>query len=156
MEKVEMLSGIQVKDELTMRHFRKGVLIDEDSDVIDLVPNIGLEMIAKLINGVTTNFFEYAAIGIGVIAPANGDTALGSEIVTGGGERAASTPSYEASYIAKWIHTFNFTASFAVTEAGILDAVTVGNLLMRHTFTVKNVEDGDSIEFTWKLTMSRA
>jgi len=155
-QKIELVGNIRVQDELTIRHFRGGVLIDEDLDLLDLVTDVGLEFIAKLINGVVTDFFEYMAIGTGTTGPANGDTALEAEITTGGGARASSTTSYEASYKAKWINTFNFTATFAVTEEGILDAATAGNLLARHVFAVKNVENGDSIEFTHKLTVSRA
>ena len=154
MQKVSEGSAIRITEELVIRHIRDGEVIDIDDMIEDLVVNKGLEWISKLINGVETNFFEYIAIGTGTTGPAAGDTTLETEITTGGGERASSTTSYEASYKAKWIQTFNFTATFAVTEAGILDSAAAGNLLCRNTFTAKNVEDGDSLEITYKLTIS--
>lgn len=159
MEKIESVGKIRVLDELEIRHFRKGALINEDLDVIDLVVDVGLEFIARLLNGVSTDAFLQVACGEGSSGPTNGDTVLGSEITTAGGQRKGATCSYEASYIAKWITTFNFTGTFAVTEEGIFDAVgppPAGNMLVRHVFTVKNVEDGDAIEFTNRITISRA
>ncbi|MHA1286243.1 MAG: hypothetical protein ACTSPB_02445 [Candidatus Thorarchaeota archaeon] len=159
MEKVESIGKIRILDDLEIRHFRKGVLIDEDLDNIDLVVNVGLEFIAKLVNGVASTPFTFVACGEGTTGPADSDTALESEITTGGGARKAATCSYEADYKAKWVTTFNYTAAFAVTEEGIFDASgppPAGNLLLRHVFPVKNVDDGDTIEFTNRLTVSRA
>lgn len=159
MEKIKLASGVRLKDELIVEHFRGGKLIGQDSDVADLLVNAGLEYMAKLLNGVSTTPFKYAAIGTGTTAPAVGDTTLEAEITTGGGSRAqAQTIEYEASYKAKWVHTFTFTSSFAVTEEGLFDAAgppPAGHMLVRHTFTVKNVESGDSIQFTNKVTVSR-
>lgn len=154
MKKISEESAIRITEELVIKHIRDGEVIDVDEFIDDLVVNAGLTWLAKLVNGTETNFFEYIAIGTGTTAPAAGDTTLEAEITTGGGERASATTSYEADYKAKWVHTFNFTATFAVTEAGILDSAVGGNLLCRNTFTAKNVENGDSLEITYKLTIS--
>lgn len=159
MQKVESIGKIRVLDKLEIRTFRKGVLVDEDVDVIDLVVNAGLEFIAKLLNGVSSTPFTQVACGTGTTGPVNGDTTLESEITSGGGERKAGTCSYDADYKAKWITMFNFTDTFAVTEEGVFDVVgppPAGNMLVRHTFLVKNVDDGDAIEFTNRVTISRA
>src|SRR3989338_3066540 len=52
---------------------------------------------------------------------------------------------------AQLVLTFNFTASFAVTESGVLNAASVGVLLARQTFSAINVANGDSLQVTWKF-----
>lgn len=127
-----------------------------DSFVVsNLVVDAGKAGVAGLINGVITNFFEYIAIGTGAVAPAAGDTALGAEITTGGGARAVGTTSRVTTDVtndtAQIVLTFNFTASFAVTESGVLDSASAGTLLARQTFTAINVVNGDSLQVTWKF-----
>ncbi|MBI4160056.1 hypothetical protein HY504_02725 [Candidatus Wolfebacteria bacterium] len=123
--------------------------------ISNLVVDAGKAAVAGLINGVITNFFEYIAIGTGTVAPAAGDTALGAEITTGGGARAAGTTSRVTTDVtndtAQVVLTFNFTASFAVTESGVLDSAAAGILLARQTFSAINVVSGDSLQVTWKL-----
>ena len=43
------------------------------------------------------------------------------------------------------------TAAAAVTEAGVFDATTAGQLYVRAAFDAINVDVGDSIEFTFKV-----
>lgn len=123
--------------------------------------NTGMAAVAGLINGETTNFFEYAAIGTDDTAAAATDTALGAEITTGGGARATATTSRVTTAVtndtAQWVKTWSFSATHAIDECGILDSATTGILLMRHVFAAtKNVEDGDSLELTVKMQVSSA
>ncbi|MGA2443687.1 MAG: hypothetical protein ABSH08_22255, partial [Tepidisphaeraceae bacterium] len=48
------------------------------------------------------------------------------------------------------VHTWTFSATFAVTEEGILDAASTGNLLARQVFSAINVVSGDSLTVTHK------
>jgi len=121
--------------------------------------NKGLELKAKLLNGVSTAPFTYIALGSGTTAEANDQTALVTEITTNGGARAAATCEYEADYKAKWTKTFSFTGSLSVNEVGIFndDGDPAGDMLMRHKFSAtKAVEDGDSLQIIIKETESRA
>jgi hypothetical protein len=121
------------------------------------ITNKGLEIKAKLLNGVASTPFTYVALGSGTTDEANDQTALVTEITTNGGARAAATCEYEADYKAKWTKTFNFTGSLSVNEVGIFDAASNGNMLMRHKFSAtKSVENGDSLAITIKETESRA
>ncbi len=127
-----------------------------DKMVIEnLVVDAGKAAVAGLINGVITNFFEHIAIGTGAVAPAAGDTALGAEITTGGGARAAGTTSRVTTDVtndtAQIVLTFSFTASFAVTESGVFDSAAAGTMLARQTFSAINVVSGDSLQITWKI-----
>ena len=102
------------------------------------IVNKGKEIVAKLLNGVTSTYFRAIAIGTGVTAVAVGNTTLETE-----SKRALATLSYLADYKAILEHTFTFESgeTFDITEAGVLDNSTSGgNLLDRFTFSAKTVD----------------
>lgn len=124
--------------------------------ICNLVVSAGKAGVASRINGAGgETAFTYIAIGTGTTAPAAGDTALETEITSGGGSRANATASRVTTDTtddtAQLQHTFNFTASFAVTESGVLNAASAGTLLARQTFSAINVANGDSLQVTWKF-----
>jgi hypothetical protein len=51
------------------------------------------------------------------------------------------------------VATFNFTSTLAITEWGLFSASTSGTLWDRRTFSAINVANGDSIQFTYTLTV---
>lgn len=120
------------------------------------VVNKGLEMIAKLIGGVSTDKMQYVALGSGTTAEANDQTELVTEITTNGGARAAGTCSYEADYKFKVTKTFTFTGDLAINEIAVLDADASGNMLLRGKLAAtKNVGDGDSLQVSAVVTFAR-
>ena len=125
-----------------------------DSMVIaNLITNTGKAGVASRINGAGAEAaFTYIAIGIGVAAAAATDTTLESEITTNGGQRAAATPTRITTTVtndtARNIVTYTFTGAFAITEAGELNAASVGVLLNRQVFTAVNVVSSDSLQIT--------
>ncbi len=150
--------ALRLRGEFEILHLRNGQVIDR-REVKNLVVSAGKALAAGLINGALTTPAKYIAIGTGTVAPAAGDTALGTEITTGGGARAVATTldrvtTTVTNDTARAILTFSFTASFAVTEAGLLDAASAGNLLCRQTFAAVNVVSGDSLQITWKVQVS--
>ena len=118
------------------------------------ITTAGLSEAAKLLGGVAADAISYMAIGIGT----GGTTTLNSEIVTGGGERDAVTPTSQTTSTsgdtARSVNTFSFTAGFAVTEEGLLNASSAGDLIAYKTFSAVNVADGDSLEITHDVVMS--
>ncbi len=121
--------------------------------VANLITNAGAAGVASRINGSGGEAaFTYLAIGIGATAANVADTALGSEITTGGGARAAATASRVTTDVtndtARLVYTWTFTSGFAVTEAGALNASSSGTLLNRQVFTAVNVVSGDSLQVT--------
>lgn len=86
--------------------------------------------------------------GTGTVEAAKGDTALGTPW---GGSRSSATQTQPAAD--KWRHvaTIAFNNTFAITECGLFDASTSGNLYIRANFAAINVVNGDSIEFTIDL-----
>lgn len=94
--------------------------------------------------------FHYHGSGTGTTAPDVADTTLETEVES----RATGTATEGASAnIFKSVGTVAYTATRAVTEHGIFSASTAGTLLDRSTFTAINVNNGDSIEFTYELTV---
>lgn len=125
----------------------------------NLKTNAGLAGVASRINGAGGEaVFTYIAIGTGTTAPSASDTALQSEITTGGGARKSGTVSRETTTVtndtATVQATFNFTASFNVSEAGLFNASTGGTMLSRDTFSAIPVASGDSLQITIKVQVS--
>jgi len=127
------------------------------------IGNAGVAGIAARINGSgTPAAYTYIAIGIGTTAAADADTQLGAEITNSGGARANSTVSVVTTDVAgdtaQLVNTFSFTSggTFAVTEAGVLNAASTGTLLARQVFTAVNVASGDSLQITWKFDCDSA
>jgi hypothetical protein len=143
-QKEKVLVGMQRRLEI----YHEGKLVDVDEKLIDfkdLVVNAGLNALcgqAFDVSGSRPAVFNYVAIGVGAVAPAAGDTALGSESMRVTGTYAKDAPVGECSMDA----TFNITATLALTECGLLNAASVGTLYCRDTYTVKNVVSGDTVK----------
>lgn len=122
----------------------------------NLVTTVGKALVAGRINGSgSPAAATYIAIGTGTTAANVADTTLETEITTGGGERAAGTVSLvttdTTNDTARVTYTFTFTSSFAITEAGLLNAASSGTLLARQVFSAINVISGDTLAITWNL-----
>ncbi len=124
--------------------------------VRNLVTNAGFALNAGLLCGSgSPAAVTYIALGTGTTAAAVTDTALQTEISTGGLARAAATVSLITTSVtndtAQLLHTFSVTASFAITESGILNATASGTLFAHQVFSVVNVNNGDNLQVTWKV-----
>ena len=141
---------IQDNITLTLRDEITNEIIEEIT-LHNLITNVGKEFVSKLINGVATNFFDYIAIGTGVVSPSATDTTLGTEQ-----KRQLATLSYEASYKAKFVTTFTFASgeTWAITELGVFDASASGNMLNRATFSAINVSPSVTLTATVTITVS--
>ena len=128
-----------------------GKVLDEET-YHNLIVDAGLARIADLIGKLSTTGFEYIAIGEGAVAPANGDTALGSESV-----RESATISQPTSVQTRYVKVFTFGSgvSYNITEAGLFDAASVGTMLNRLTFASKAVDSNTDLSVTITITVSR-
>lgn len=120
----------------------------------------GIGAVAGLINGSITSYFDYMALGTDDTEESTSDTELGDEITSNGGSRAQGTTSRETDSItddtAVVSHTWTFDGSLSVKEAGLFDSDSGGTMLLRHVFaSTKNVDDGDEMDLTFKVTVSR-
>lgn len=121
----------------------------------NLVVTVGKGYITSRMKDASATAMSHIAVGTGAVAPAAGDTTLGTEI----GTRVAGTVTQVTTTTAN--DTFQIVSTFpagngtgAITEAGIFNASTVGTLLSRTTFSAVNKAAGDSLTITWKIQLT--
>jgi len=115
----------------------------------NLVVTAGKNWVADRMNDANT-VMSHMALGTGATAAAAGDTTLGTEL-----DRNALTSTTvlnnTIAYAATWAAG---DGTGAITEAGIFDASTAGDMLARTVFSVVNKGASDSITITWTITIS--
>lgn len=119
------------------------------------ITTVGKQVAAQQLGGTTTTPVTAIAIGIGTPSA----TALGSEIITGGGARGAAAVTNVTTTTAgdteKWIKTFTFTSGFAIIEEGLFDNNTTGgNMLASQSFSAVNVVNTDTFSITHSIQMT--
>jgi len=93
---------------------------------------------------------SHMAVGTGTTAAAAGQTALVTE--TDRNALTSTTVTNNAvAYVATWAAG---DATAALTEAGIFDASSSGDMLARTVFSVVNKGASDSMTITWTVTVS--
>jgi len=116
----------------------------KDGSVIDswtsknTVVTMGKVAVAKLLNNVSSNYFDSIAIGDDDTPPAIGQEALVSEV-----KRGIASLSYSATAKAVFEKTFDFVSgeSYSIVEAGIFNSESAGgDMLDRLTFSAKAVD----------------
>ncbi len=95
--------------------------------------------------------FKYHDSGIGTTAAAVGDTDIET---TDGESRVSGTQTESAHNVYVSVGTISYTTTKAITEHGLFNASTGATLMDRSTFSAINVVSGDSIQFTYSLTIS--
>lgn len=127
-----------------------GGQVKESREIDNLVVASGLDFIASRMKDTTDTVMGYMAIGTGTTAAATGDTALGTEL-----DRNALTSTTvtgnQIEYVAQWAAGDGIGP---VTEAGIFNADTAGDMLARTVFDVVNKAANDSLSITWTITLS--
>jgi hypothetical protein len=117
------------------------------------IPTAGLARKAKRDSEVIPPLV-YRAYGTGTGAEADGDTALGTEITTGGLGRKAATVTAAAA-VTSWDDTTTATAAFTIAELGLFDANSGPTLGMRHKLAIaKTGEAGDAVALHCEETHS--
>lgn len=113
------------------------------------------DIVANMVTD-TTAFgdYKYHDCGTGSTAEANTQTTL---VTPYGGARTAGTqvaggtataPTYTS------VGTISFSGTFAIVEHAIFNAAAAGTMLDRSLFAAVNVVNGDSIQFTYVLTIN--
>ena len=115
----------------------------------NLVVTAGKNWVADRMNNANT-VMTHMAVGTGTNAAAAGDTTLQTE-----SDRNALTSTTvtnnAVAYVATWAAG---DATAALTEAGIFDAASSGDMLARTVFSVVNKGAADSMTITWTITVS--
>jgi len=122
-----------------------------DETFKNLVTNVGLAAIVDFLDGDNPTTFDYMAIGSGTTPAAAGDTALETEL-----DRSSSpiTPTQPTATTISWVETFTAGAGkSAITEMGMLDADSVGNLFNHLIFTARDNLNND-LQITYTVTIA--
>ncbi len=90
--------------------------------------------------------------GTGTVAATSTDAGLGTQ--AGPATRATGAQSNPATNQYKSIGTIAYVSSLAITEWGLFSASTAGTMWDRRVFGAINVISGDSIQYTYSLTIN--
>ena len=156
------------KEQVGMRGFIKIDHFDKNGNLIEtvetpnVVTNVGFtEVAGRITSDVAGSYtaFDYIAVGTGVTAATYTDTTLATEVTLLGLARATTTGTLVTTNVAndtaQFVKQFSVTGTCAVTESGVFNAASVGTMLCRQTFSAINVVNGDTLQITWKVTVSR-
>lgn len=149
-------AGIPVlTSELSIRLFRaNGEIVDYGVVSYRLVTTAFVNFVTDQLQTESSLFgdFKFHDGGVGTTAANVADTAIET---TDGEARATGTQTEGASAnIYRSVGTISYTSTKAVTEHGLFNDATTGTLMDRHVFAAINVVNGDSIQFTYELTIS--
>lgn len=95
--------------------------------------------------------YKYHDSGVGNTAENITDTTIQT---TDGEARATGTQTESSHNVYASVGTIAYTTTKAIVEHGLFNDVTAGTLMDRTVFTVINVVSGDSIQFTYSLTLT--
>ena len=124
--------------------------ITQETVVPNLVVTSGKDFIAERMKDATTTAMSHMAIGTGSTAAAAGDTTLGTEA----GRVSLTSTTVTANAVAS-VATFGAgTGTGAITEAGLFNASSGGDMLCRTVFSVINKGAADTLGITWTVTVN--
>lgn len=95
--------------------------------------------------------FKFHDSGVGTTAENITDTAMET---TDAESRSTGTQTESAANAYRSVGTISYTTTKAITEHGLFNDATTGTLMDRTVFSAINVVNGDSIQFTYTLTIS--
>ena len=145
-----------IKNEIKATGRLSVVVTDQDGAVKDsreinnLVVTSGLGYIASRMKDATATAMSHMAVGTGSVAAAAGDTALGTELDRNAVTSVTVTGA-DVEYVATWAAG---DGTGAITEAGIFNDPTAGDMLARTVFSVVNKGAADVLTITWTITLS--
>jgi hypothetical protein len=124
---------------------------------VGLVTTAGANFLATdMIGGLASpriSSMNYHDSGTGSVAAAIGDVGLGTQ--AGPTTRATGVQSNPVAGQYQSVATINYAGSLAITEWGLFNqAAQGGSLWDRRVFAAINVANGDSIQFTYQLTVT--
>ena len=128
--------------------------IKEERVEKNLVVNAGLAYIASRMTGTSKAVMSHMALGSGTTAAAASQTDL---VTLLGSREALDSSTIAGSNNEKVVYVSAFEAgdaTGAVTEAGIFNAASSGDMLCRTVFSVVNKAADDTMSVTWTITLA--
>jgi hypothetical protein len=143
-----MKDQVGIKGELVIQLIRDGKVVDERK-VKNTITTAGVNLVATLVSGSGTAF-SHMAIGTGTTSATTSDTTLETEA-----GRVTLTSKAVTSGTIAYVGDFPAgTGTGSITEAGILNASSLGTMLNRTTFSAVNKTASDALKITWNVTFS--
>lgn len=121
-----------------------------------ILTNVGIQQIIDALNGGSHTAPQHLGWGTGTNAPAAGDTTLqtaSSEARTNGTKSIVTVNVSNDTY--QVVGTITDATGQTISEVGLFDASTSGQMYIRGTFTGIPLSIGDAIQFTVKLTLAQ-
>lgn len=147
--------GIGFHSHLSAALIRGGRIVEEHDLGSGLVTDAGVAFMADDwvdASQEITNF-NFHDSGTGTVAAAVTDTTLGTQ--AGPATRATGTKTNPTAPQVRSVGTIAYTSTLAITEWGLFNQAAQGGTLWdRKVFAAINVVNGDSIQFTYTLTIT--
>jgi hypothetical protein len=93
----------------------------------------------------------YIGWGTGAGTAAKGDTTLFTEASE---SRVTATDTQPTADSNRFVGTITADGTKTITNVGVFDATTAGNMLLKSDFAGISVESGDNVQFTMTITWS--
>jgi len=149
-----------MNDSISVKGSVTAVLTREDGSIEEyktdnLVVNLGLARIASRLKDASAAVVSHMGVGTSTTAASGSQTSLISQLarvaLTGTTIVTTTVSDDTISYVA----TFPAgTATGAITEIGLFDAVSAGTMISRAVLAVINKGSLDSLSFTWNIKIA--
>ena len=127
--------------------------VKDTREVKNLVVDAGLVFIVSRMTGTSKAVMSHMALGSGTTTAAAGQTDLVS--ILGSREAIDSTTLTGSNKAVAYVSSFESgDGTGAVTEAGIFNASSGGDMLCRTVFSVVNKAADDALSITWTVTLA--
>lgn len=126
----------------------------EEREIDNLVVNAGLAYIISRMVGVAKAVMSHMAVGSGTTPAAAANTDLGNLL---GSRKALTSTTISGANNESVVYVCTFSpgeGTGAVTEAGVFNAASSGDMLCRTVFAVVNKAATDTMVITWTITLS--
>jgi len=142
------MNQIKIQGRITLELFDRQGRLKLRRVVKNIVTNTGRQLIIDRLQGAAQAVADYIAIGTNATAAAAADTTLGAEVA-----RAVGALTQPDAHTDRCIVTFAAgTGTGTITEAGRLNAASVGVLMGRQVFTGIVKTASDSLQITYDFT----
>jgi hypothetical protein len=142
--------SVKVKGALQIEVFDESGKQKEQKTIDNLVVAAGKQVIAARLLGNTLPVFSHMSVGSSNTAALSSQTSLGAELA-----RVSFDSTSRTTNALSFVATFPAgSGTGTITEAGIFNDGTSGNMLCRTNFNAVNKASGDTIVITWNVTIN--
>ena len=144
--------NLKLKGDVTLTLTDKNGKLKDKKEIKNLVVNAGLSFITSRMLGTSKAVMSHMALGSGSTAANASDTSLGSQV---GNREALDSASETSTGVITFASTFEpGDATGALTEAGIFNASSGGDMLCRTVFNTVTKASTDTLAISWSITVS--